>query len=129
MDTTTPHGKLLSSPFGVLAQYERALTCERVMAGLVAAKRRGRKGGRPPMIDAETLERITKCWSRQGLRMPDLQGAALDPVRNAIADQKDRTGQGLTACEIPRSRDIIIVTIPFYETWYAFGDSRARFES
>ena len=35
---------------------------ERVMAGLAAAKRRGRQGGQrghPPMIDAETLERIT----------------------------------------------------------------------
>ena len=37
----------------------RALTRERVMAGLAAAKRRGRQGGRPPMIDTETLERIT----------------------------------------------------------------------
>ena len=34
-------------------------TRERVMAGLAAAKRRGRQGGRPPMIDSETLERIT----------------------------------------------------------------------
>ena len=59
MDTTTPHGELLFSLFGALAQYERALTRERVMAGLAAAKRRGRKGGRPPMIDTETLERIT----------------------------------------------------------------------
>ena len=59
MDTTTPHGELLFSLFGALAQYERALTRERVMAGLAAAKRRGRQGGRPPMIDAETLERIT----------------------------------------------------------------------
>jgi DNA invertase Pin-like site-specific DNA recombinase len=50
---------LLFSLFGALAQYERALTRERVMAGLAAAKRRGRQGGRPPMIDAETLERIT----------------------------------------------------------------------
>ena len=36
MDTTTPHGELLFSLFGALAQYERALTCERVMAGLSA---------------------------------------------------------------------------------------------
>ena len=55
----TPHGELLFSLFGALAQYERALTRERVMAGLAAAKRRGRQGGRPPMIDTETLERIT----------------------------------------------------------------------
>ncbi|MEO7468509.1 MAG: recombinase family protein [Sphingobium limneticum] len=59
MDTTTPHGELLFSLFGALAQYERALTRERVMAGLVAARRRGRRGGRPPSIDAETIEQIT----------------------------------------------------------------------
>ena len=59
MDTTTPHGELLFSLFGALAQSERALTLERVMAGLVAARRRGRRGGRPPSIDAETIEQIT----------------------------------------------------------------------
>lgn len=59
MDTTTPHGELLFSLFGALAQYERALTRERVMAGLAAARRRGRRGGRPPSIDAETIEQIT----------------------------------------------------------------------
>jgi len=59
MDTTTPHGELLFSLFGALAQYERTLTRERVMAGLAAAKRRGRQRGRPPMINIETLERIT----------------------------------------------------------------------
>ncbi len=58
MDTTTPHGELLFSVFGALAQYERALTRERVMAGLAAAKRRGRCGGRPPAIDSEKLEQI-----------------------------------------------------------------------
>ncbi|MGJ8482114.1 recombinase family protein [Sphingobium yanoikuyae] len=52
MDTSTPHGELLFSLFG-------ALTRERVMAGLVAARRRGRRGGRPPSIDAETIEQIT----------------------------------------------------------------------
>ena len=41
MDTTTPQGELLFSIFGALAQYERALTRERVMAGLAAARRRG----------------------------------------------------------------------------------------
>ena len=58
MDTTTPHGELLFSIFGALAQYERALTQERVKAGLAAAKRRGRRGGRPPEINNEKLEAI-----------------------------------------------------------------------
>jgi DNA invertase Pin-like site-specific DNA recombinase len=55
MDTTTASGKLLFHVFGALAQYERALIQERVVAGLAAAKRRGRIGGRPPAIVGEKL--------------------------------------------------------------------------
>jgi DNA invertase Pin-like site-specific DNA recombinase len=58
MDTTTPHGELLFSLFGALAQYERALIKERVVAGLEAAKQRGRKGGRPIVINDEKMESI-----------------------------------------------------------------------
>ncbi len=58
MDTTTPSGEFLFHVFGALAQYERALTHERVMAGLAAAKRRGRRGGRPPVISGEKLDAI-----------------------------------------------------------------------
>ncbi len=58
MDTTTPHGELLFSIFGALAQYERALTRERILAGLAAAKRRGRRGGRPPALGPEQLEQV-----------------------------------------------------------------------
>jgi len=59
MDTTTPQGELLFHVFGALAQFERSLTQERVRAGLAAARRRGRRGGRPTMIDAEKLATIT----------------------------------------------------------------------
>jgi len=59
MDTDTPHGELLFSLFGALAQYERALTRERIIAGFAAAKRRGRQGGRSPAIDPEQMEQIT----------------------------------------------------------------------
>jgi DNA invertase Pin-like site-specific DNA recombinase len=41
-----------------LRSYERALTRERVVAGLAAAKRRGRVGGRPPAIAGEKLEAV-----------------------------------------------------------------------
>jgi DNA invertase Pin-like site-specific DNA recombinase len=58
MDTTTPAGELLFHVFGALAQYERALTQERVRAGLAAARRRGRIGGRPPAMAGEKLDAI-----------------------------------------------------------------------
>ena len=61
MDTTTASGELLFHVFGALAQYERALTKERVLAGLNAARRRGRVGGRPPAIAQEKLDAIVEA--------------------------------------------------------------------
>ena len=61
IDTTTAHGEFLFNLFGSLAQYERALIKERVTAGLAAARRRGRKGGRPPTLDPERVERIVSA--------------------------------------------------------------------
>jgi DNA invertase Pin-like site-specific DNA recombinase len=58
MDTTTPHGAFLFSVFGALAQYERALATERIRAGLAAAQRRGKRGGRPRAVSDEQLEAI-----------------------------------------------------------------------
>src|SRR6202045_750809 len=58
MDTTTPQGEFLFHVFGALAQFERSLIQERVSAGLAAALRRGRRGGRPTAIDTEKLSAI-----------------------------------------------------------------------
>jgi len=58
MDTTTPQGEFLFHVFGALAQFERSLTQERVRAGLAAARRRGRRGGRPVAIDSEKLTAV-----------------------------------------------------------------------
>ena len=61
MDTTTPHGEFLFHVFRALAQYERALTTECIMAGLAAAKRRGKRAGRPHAIRDETMEAIREA--------------------------------------------------------------------
>jgi len=53
IDTTTAHGRFALQLFAALAEYERALIQERVMAGLVAARARGRKGGRRPKLSPE----------------------------------------------------------------------------
>ena len=50
IDTTTPGGMLTFHVFGAIAQFERALIRERTTAGLAEARRRGRKGGRPPAM-------------------------------------------------------------------------------
>lgn len=47
IDTTTAQGRLVFNIFASLAEFERDLIRERTQAGLVAARARGRKGGRP----------------------------------------------------------------------------------
>jgi DNA invertase Pin-like site-specific DNA recombinase len=46
IDTTTAAGKMIFSIFGAFAEFERELIRERTLAGLKAARARGRKGGR-----------------------------------------------------------------------------------
>src|SRR3954453_18969017 len=46
IDTTTSGGKLIFHFFGALAEFERDLIRARTMAGLAAARARGRRGGR-----------------------------------------------------------------------------------
>jgi len=50
IDTTSSAGKLVFSIFAGLAEFERSLIVERTKAGLVAARARGRIGGRPPAM-------------------------------------------------------------------------------
>lgn len=61
MDTSSPSGELLFHVFGALAQFERSLIKERVNAGLAAAKKRGRVGGRPKAIPQEKMDAILEA--------------------------------------------------------------------
>ena len=51
IDTTTPSGKLVFGIFAALAEFERDLIRERTIAGLAAARARGRVGGRKPKMN------------------------------------------------------------------------------
>jgi DNA invertase Pin-like site-specific DNA recombinase len=48
IDTTSSHGRFVFNLFASLAEFERDIIRERTMAGLKAARARGRKGGRKP---------------------------------------------------------------------------------
>ena len=50
INTTTPSGKLTFHIFAALAEFERDILRQRVNAGLKAARRRGRIGGRPKAL-------------------------------------------------------------------------------
>lgn len=56
IDTTTPEGKLMFSMFAALAEFERKLIQERTLAGLEAARKRGRLGGRPSALTKKQVK-------------------------------------------------------------------------
>jgi DNA invertase Pin-like site-specific DNA recombinase len=56
IDTSTPGGKLVFNIFGSIAEFERAIIRERTKAGVMAAKARGRAGGRPAKLVGERVE-------------------------------------------------------------------------
>jgi DNA invertase Pin-like site-specific DNA recombinase len=60
IDTTTPGGRLIFHIFGALAEFERTLIRERTMAGLAAARARGRHGGRPRRLDTDRKVRLAR---------------------------------------------------------------------
>ena len=55
IDTTTPGGKMIFHVFGALAEFERELIRERTATGLIAAKARGVRLGRPNSLSAKEL--------------------------------------------------------------------------
>ena len=55
-DTSTASGKMVFSVIGAMAEYERNLIRERTMAGLKAARARGRMGGRPKALDKSQVK-------------------------------------------------------------------------
>lgn len=66
IDTNTSIGRMMFQIFGVIAEFERAVLVERTLAGLEAAKRRGRKGGRKITHHDRTMEQVRDAIEIEG---------------------------------------------------------------
>jgi DNA invertase Pin-like site-specific DNA recombinase len=58
IDTATPAGMLMVQVLGAVAQFERSIIRERVVAGQVAARQRGQRWGRPRTLAPHVEEEI-----------------------------------------------------------------------
>ena len=73
IDTSTATGNLVFQIFGALAEFERNLITERTVAGLDAARIRGRKGGRPRRNPASNRVAFAKrLYHDQRLSIPEI---------------------------------------------------------
>ncbi|MFN9966522.1 MAG: recombinase family protein, partial [Lysobacteraceae bacterium] len=63
IDTTSAGGRLIFHIFGALAEFERSLIRERTLAGLAAARARGRKGGRKAAMSKADVRKAAAMLS------------------------------------------------------------------
>jgi len=82
MDTSTASGRMMFSVFGALAEYERELIRERVLAGQARAKAAGVKFGRPKTITENT---------KQAIRLMRDQGVGIRKIARTL-------GIGVSTC-------------------------------
>ena len=72
IDTTTSTGRLVFGLFATLAEFERDLIYERTMAGLAAARARGRAGGRPRVMTRQKLRAAMALMADRDLAARDV---------------------------------------------------------
>jgi resolvase-like protein len=72
LDTTTPQGRLVFHLFGALAEFERGLIRERTQAGLAAARRLGRTGGRPAKLTDDDLDVATTLLANPDITVAEV---------------------------------------------------------
>jgi len=72
IDTTTSGGKLIFHIFSALAEFERNIIRERTKAGLKAARKRGRTGGRPREITEKKIEQIKALYESNKSTVTDI---------------------------------------------------------
>jgi len=63
IDTTTSIGQFFFQITGAFAELERNLIKERTKAGLEAARARGKKGGRKPLLNKKQIQMMTEIYN------------------------------------------------------------------
>lgn len=90
-DTTTPTGKAMFGMLAVFAEFERDIIQQRTLAGLEAARKRGKTGGRPK-IDDKTKQRVITlyCANESATDIAKEYGISRATVYNIINEVKVR---------------------------------------
>ncbi len=72
INTTTPGGKLVYHLFSAFAEFQREIIVENTVAGIEAARRRGKPVGRPRNLDLQAVTLAHEAIMQKGTRREDV---------------------------------------------------------
>jgi DNA invertase Pin-like site-specific DNA recombinase len=72
IDTSSAAGNLMFQLFASLAEFERNIIRERTHAGLIAARARGRMGGRKPKVTAKAKKEMKALYDSREITINDI---------------------------------------------------------
>ncbi|WP_176079428.1 recombinase family protein [Paraburkholderia tropica] len=72
IDTSGPTGRLVFHMFAALAEFERELIRERTVAGLEAARARGRRGGRPCALNTKQCKAALSMMNNRDMPVAEI---------------------------------------------------------
>lgn len=94
LDTATPHGMLLYTFISGLAEFERRLLSQRTREGLAAARKRGKRLGRPPKLSSGQIRRAAQQLETHPERLADIaakHGVHPWTLSRAVKRHRDET--------------------------------------
>lgn len=94
MDTSTPVGKAMFGMLAIFAEFERAIAYERTMAGLEAARKAGKKGGRKSRLaDEDVLAEAdtppAEAASKFGMSVPGFKKRLAAAIQREVERKTD----------------------------------------
>jgi DNA invertase Pin-like site-specific DNA recombinase len=89
LDLSTPSGRLMMHLLGAMAEFERSLIQERVVAGIAAARRRGVRMGRPKVfvsaMKVQALREAGTPWRAIAKKMGSSVGSCMRALKQESA--------------------------------------------
>lgn len=71
INTTTPGGKLVYHLFSAFAEFQRDVIAENTTLGLEAARKRGARLGRPPVLSVDTVLAAHRAMQQDGVTLAE----------------------------------------------------------
>lgn len=103
IDTSTAAGKLIFGIFAALAEFERELIRERTMAGLSAARARGKKGGRRHQLTKSQVRLAQASMQHRDTNVSELcreLGVSRQTLYRYVSPEGELRGYGKQVIEV-----------------------------